>query len=135
MGYPGRQNIYEAVIRKMVREALEQQEADFRQKHLADTDEQLLTYLRTWAVRHGHTPWPGEIVGGSFLQERFGSWKQALILAKLPAPKTENRMKHFDRVQKEILKQKELYSRRKAEKKALTAQRQSRQAARKKESE
>ena len=51
MAYPGRQNIYEATIRRMVQEALEQQEQDFRQQHAEDSDEQLLAYLRAWAIR------------------------------------------------------------------------------------
>ena len=63
MAYPGRQNIYEATIRRMVSEALEQQEQEFRQQHKEDADEQLLTYLRAWAILNHQTPWPGEIVG------------------------------------------------------------------------
>ena len=43
MGYPGRNNIYEAAIKRMVTQALEAQEQDFLVTHAADTDEQLLT--------------------------------------------------------------------------------------------
>ena len=135
MAYPGRQNIYEATIRRMVNEALEQQEQEFRQQYGENTDEQLLAYLRSWAVRLRHSPWPGEIVGGGFIQERFGSWNRALALAKLPAPRTANQAKSFARVREETEKQKELYRQRKAEKKALSAQRRAEQAAKKKESE
>ena len=116
MAYPGRQNIYEATIRRMVQEALEQQEQDFRQQHAQDSDEQLLAYLRAWAIRKQHTPWPGEIVGGKFIQERFGSWNRALLLARLPAPKTANQSKSFARVREETEKQKEIYRQRKAKK-------------------
>ena len=132
MTYPGRQNIYEAVIRKMVTEALEQQEQAFRQQHEKDTDEELLSYLRSWAVRMHHTPWPGEILGGQFLLERFGSWPRALALARLPMPGTPNQSKSFQRVIAETEKQKEAYRERKARKKALAAQRRSQQNARKK---
>ena len=48
MAYPGRQNIYEATIRRMVQEALEQQEQTFRQQHAQDPDEQLLAYARSF---------------------------------------------------------------------------------------
>ena len=131
MAYPGRQNIYEATIRRMVKEALEQQEQEFRQQHETDTDAQLLAYLRAWAIRKHHTPWPGEIVGGSFIQERFGSWDRALAMARLPMPKTANRSQSFVRVQEETQNQKEIYRQRKAEKKALAQERLAQQAAKK----
>ena len=132
MAYPGRQNIYDASIRRMVLEALARQEEEFRQAHGADSDEQLLSYLRGWAFRLNHTPWPGEIPGGSLIQERFGSWPRALALAKLPAPKTPNQNNAFARYQTEVERQKEIYKHRKAEKKALAAQRRNRQAAKQK---
>ena len=123
MGYPGRHNIYEATIRRMVLEAMAQQEQAFRDQHGTDTDEELLTYLRTWAIRLQHTPWPDEIEGGRFIQERFGSWDRALALARLPAPRTVNRNKDFARYQMETEKQKEVYRRKKAEKKLRAQQR------------
>jgi len=76
MGYPGRHNIYEATIRRMVLQALEQQERMFREEHESDTDTELLMYLRACAIRLHHSPWPGEIVGGSYIEERFESWNQ-----------------------------------------------------------
>ena len=135
MAYPGRQNIYEATIRRMVLEALEQQEQEFRQQHETDTDEQLLAYLRAWAIRKQHTPWPGEIVGGKYIQEHFGSWNRALLLARLPAPKTANQSKSFARVQEETKKQKEIYRLRKAEKKVLANQKRLQLEAKKKHTE
>ena len=135
MAYPGRQNIYEATIRRMVQEALEQQEQEFRQRHESDTDEQLLALLRASAIRLHHSPWPDEIVGGLFIQERFGSWNRALALARLPAPKTANQKKSFARIQDEEERQKEVYRQRKAEKKVLANQRRLQQEAKKKHSE
>ena len=129
MAYPGRQNIYEATIRRMVQEALEQQERDFLLQHETDSDEALLAYLRSRAVRLQHTPRPGEIVGELLIRERFGSWEQACSLAKLPPP--EPVKGSLARVRKETERQKELYRLRKAEKKELAAQRRSQQAAKK----
>ena len=68
MGYPGRQNIYEAAIRRMVQQAFEEQEEQFREQHKSDTDAQLLQYLRACTLRLHHTPWPGEILGGIYIQ-------------------------------------------------------------------
>ena len=132
MAYPGRQNIYEAIIRRMVQEALARQEEEFRQQHTGDTDEQLLAYLRACAVRLRHTPWPGEILGGAYIQERFETWTRALALARLPAPRTANQSRTFARVKEETETQKELYRQRKAEKKAQAQQRLVRQAEKKK---
>ena len=135
MAYPGRQNIYDAIIRKMVQESLAKQEEEFRQQHEADTDAQLLMYLRTWAIRLHHTPWPGEIVGGSFLLERFGSWNRALTLAKLSPPQTVNQSQSFARVKEETERQKEIYTKRKAEKKVAANQKRLQQSAKKKQSD
>ena len=133
MAYPGRQNIYEATIRRMVQAALDKQEQLFRQQHEADTDAQLITYLCSCAAQLQHTPWPGEIVGGDFIKERFGTWHQALALAKLPTPRTANQSKTFARVQEETERQKKVYRQRKAEKKMRAAQKRAQQAAKKKE--
>ena len=115
----------------MVREALEQQEQAFRQQHETDTDEELLEYVRAWADRLHRTPWPGEIVGGNVIQERFGSWNRVLALAKLPAPQTLNQMRAFTRIQEETEKQKELYRQRKAEKREMAQKRTAEQAEKK----
>ena len=135
MAYPGRQNIYEATIRRMVQEALEQQEQEFREQHKEDTDQELLMYLRVCAIRLHHTPWPGEIVGGKLILERIGSWERAVMLAKIPAPRTANQQKNFARVQEETERQKEVYRKRKAEKKILAQQRIAQQGAKKKKEE
>ena len=133
MAYPGRQNIYEATIRRMVQAALDEQEQRFRQQHETDTDEQLIAYLCSCAAQLQHTPWPGEIVGGNYIKERFGTWHQALALAKLPTPRTANQSKSFTRVQEETETQKKVYRQRKAEKKLRSAQKRAQQAAKKKE--
>ena len=133
MGYPGRQNIYEAAIRRMVLQALEAQEEEFRKEHEGDTDEQLLLYLRSGAIGLHHTPWPGEILGGSYIEERFGTWNRALALAGLTIPRTANQQKNFQRYREEEVRQKEIYRRRKAEKKVLAQTRLKQQAAKKKE--
>ena len=41
-----RNDIYDAVINRMVREALEARENEFAEKHGSDSDEALLDYLR-----------------------------------------------------------------------------------------
>ena len=133
MSYPGRQNIYDATIRRMVSEALAQQEQEFRLQHQTDSDEQLLNYLSICARELRRTPWPGEIVGGELIEERFGSWKRAILLAKLPGPETENKPQSFPRVRQEELRQKEEYKKKKAARKQQAAKRRMTQAAKKKQ--
>ena len=123
MAHPGRNNIYEATIKRMVTEALEAQEQEFAQQRSTDSDEQLLGYLRYCAAVLGHTPWPREIVGGSFIEERFGSWQNAFIRAKLPAPTTPDKVSNFARYQEETERQKVIYRQKKAEKKQKAQQR------------
>ena len=117
MPYPGRNNIYEATIKRMVNEALEAQEQEFAQNRGSDSDEQLLTYLQFCTQLLGHTPWPREIVGGSLIEKRFGTWQIALIKANLPKPSTPDKTSGFARYQEETQRQKELYREKKAAKK------------------
>ena len=117
MPYPGRNNIYEATIKRMVNEALEAQEQEFAQNRGGDSDEQLLAYLQFCTQLLGHTPWPREIVGGSLIEDRFGTWQTALIKAKLPKPSTPDKTSGFARYQEQTQRQKELYREKKAAKK------------------
>jgi len=135
MAYAGRQNIYEGAIRKMVTQALEAREEEFRKEHESDTDAQLLAYLRLCAAKLQHTPWPGEILGGTVIEERFGFWENALFSANLPRPWSENKLSSFGRVKEEEERQKEIYRRRQAEKRNLSRQRRIRQEAKRKSAE
>ena len=117
MPYPGRNNIYEATIKRMVNEALEAQEQEFAQNRGSDSDEQLLAYLQFCTQLLGHTPWPREIVGGSLIEDRFGTWQTALIKAELPKPSTPDKTSGFARYQEQTQRQKELYREKKAAKK------------------
>ena len=123
MPNPGRNNIDEAVIRRMVTEALEAQEQEFFQTRGADSDGQLVAYLRACAVALGHTPWPREIIGGRTLLERFGTWEAALEKAKLPKPQAPDKLTQFARYQAEVERQREAYREKKAAKKFRTRQR------------
>ena len=125
---PDRHIIYQTAIQRMVNEALEEQETAFSQEHAADTDAQLLDYLRTCAVTLGHTPYPKEIVGGNLLLMRFGTWENALRLAKLPQPTTPNKTSTFALVIQETRRQEELYRQKKAMKQEKHQQRLQKQA-------
>ena len=123
MPHPGRNNIYEATIKRMVNQALEAQEQEFASSRSSDSDEQLLDYLRFCASVLQHTPWPREIVGGSLIEQRFGTWQNALLKAQLPLPNTPDKLTGFARYQEETQRQKVLYREKKAAKKQKALQR------------
>ena len=123
MPYPGRNNIYDATIKRMVNEALEAQELEFARNRGNDSDEQLLVYLRFCAQLLGHTPWPKEIVGGSLIEKRFASWETALARANLPKPITQDKLSQFGRYTEETERQKVIYREKKAAKKQKAQQR------------
>ena len=131
MPRPGRNEIYEAVIRKMVLQALEEQELLFARDHAFDSEEQLLSYIRAQREILHATPRYKEIIGWKLLTERFGSWDAAVEKAGLPAA-VPCPMEKLPRIQDEVRTQKEWYRLKKAEKKLLSEQRRLRQEARKK---
>ena len=125
---PDRNAIYNAVIKRMVRESLEQKEEDFAIAHAQDSDVELLIYLRRCAAELNHSPWPKEIVGWKYLTERFGDWNEMLKKAHLPMPRTPNKPSAFLLVIEENKYQKQVYRLRKEEKKARAAERRKLQA-------
>ena len=123
MPYPGRQNIYESVIRRMVKESMEAQESEFARIRGTDTDEQLLVHLCLCAEQLGHSPWPGEMVGGSLIESRFGTWESALEKAGLCLPVTANKQTAFVRYREEVKRQQMIYRERKTAKKQRSSAR------------
>ena len=123
MPHPGRNNIYDATIRRMVKVALEAQEQEFARNRGGDSDEQLIAYLQFCAQLLGHTPWPREIVGGRLIEARFGSWEMALVKAQLPKPTAQDKATEFARYIEETQRQKAVYRQKKDEKKRKAQQR------------
>ena len=133
MPRPTRNEIYESVIRKMVLQALEEQEREFTRDHAFDSDEQLLDYIREYASVFHYAPRYKEIIGWKLITERFGSWGAAIEKAGLHLSSSCS-VEKLPRIQEEVRKQKELYRQKKAEKKILSEQRRVQQEARRKES-
>jgi len=132
MPAPSRNDIYDAVIRKMVTQALEEQETEFERDHGRCSDEELIAYLQDRAKALGYAPRYKEVIGWRLAEQRFGSWNEALHRAGLtPLPRCP--VTRLPRIQEETEKQKALYRQRKAEKKLKNKQRMEAQAQRKKE--
>ena len=132
MPTPSRNDIYEAVIRKMVTQALEEQEDDFEQSHAEDTEESLIGYLQDCAKALGYSPRYKEIIGWRLLEQRFGGWNEALQKAGL-IPSAKCPVTKLPRILEETERQKELYRQKKAEKKRRNKQRMEAQERKKKE--
>ena len=132
MPTPSRNDIYEAVIRKMVSQALEEQEERFEEIHGKDTDEALILYLQDRARELGYSPRYKEIIGWELLEQRFGGWNEALQKAGL-IPAARCPVTKLPRILEETEKQKELYRQKKAEKKLKNKQRMEAQARKRKE--
>jgi hypothetical protein len=116
----------------MVTQALEEQEDFFEHVHGQDTDEALILYLQDSARELGYSPRYKEVIGWRFLEQRFGSWNEALQKAGLiPAPQYP--VTKLPRILEETEKQKELYRQKKAEKKLKHKQRMEAQARKQKE--
>lgn len=128
MPRPTRNEIYESVIRKMVQQALEEQELQFTRDHAFDSDEQLLDYIREYASVFHYSPRYKEIIGWKLITERFGSWGAAIEKAGLHLSSSCS-VEKLPRIQEEVRKQKELYRQKKAEKKILSEQRRLQQEA------
>ena len=76
-------NWHEQHIAKRTRAALDEQDRAFAERHAGDTLAELACYLRRCAEHWGRSPAPCEIVGGSYIADRFGSWSDALRAAHL----------------------------------------------------
>lgn len=62
---------------------LHERETLFARHHAADTDEQLLEYVRGIAQQLGRAPKKAEVVGFSYIKNRFGPWPRMLEKAGL----------------------------------------------------
>ena len=117
MAYAGRNNIYDAVIRRRTQEALDAQDLAFEREHAQDTDAQLLCYLAHCINDLGCLPQKKEIVGGGLIEKRFGSWQAALAQSGIDVQQGRSSSKST-RAQQERVHQELLYRQQKAEKAA-----------------
>lgn len=69
------------------KEAEKQRDIRWGEEHSADTDEELLIYLKKVTNELGYVPCTRDVVGGQYISKRFGGWTIVLALANLPIPK------------------------------------------------
>ena len=71
-------------IAQRTKDALAARDAAFAEKHAGTPLRELALYLARCARTLRHSPAPCEVDGGTFIEERFGSWDAALRAAYLP---------------------------------------------------
>lgn len=75
-------------IAQRTKDALAARDAAFAEKHAGTPLRELALYLARCARTLRHSPAPCEVDGGTFIEERFGSWDAALRAAYLPPART-----------------------------------------------
>lgn len=127
----------EQKIAQRTKDALAARDAAFAEKHADTPLAHLAQYVSNRAELLRHTPSPCEIDGGTFIEERFGSWDTVVEMAHLRPPIKEPKLKDTARYKREKAVQEPLFyeesERKKKEKRAKAAASHAAQQARLKE--
>ena len=114
-------------VAKRTEAALAECDAAFAEEHADTPLEELARYLARNAETLRHTPSPCEVDGGTFLEQRFGSWEAALEMAGLPPVRKVLQLRETARYRAEKKIQEPLFfeesERKKKEKRAKSAMR------------
>ena len=111
-----RYEMYDSVITNRTKKALEKMEHEFCEAHKDDSDKALIDYVLQEALRLGHAPREKEIVGWSYLAQRFGSWGDLLAAASLEKYQDGASEEEYALVVSETERQKAIFKERKLEK-------------------
>ena len=96
-------------IAQRTKDALAARDAAFAEKHADTPLRELALYLARCARTLRHSPAPCEVDGGTFIEERFGSWDAALRAACLPPTRTKAKLNGTARYRKERAIQEPLF--------------------------
>ena len=77
-------------------QTLQKQEAEFARTHKSDTDDELIAYLVKCSKELGRYPKKEDIIGHTYLKQRFGPWPRILERAGLK----EKSQKRLEKEQK-----------------------------------
>ena len=75
---PSQQEPLDPQLLSRVKQIIARKNTEFILDHQNDSLEQLSAYLKACMDDIGHPPTRVEVIGGSFLEYRFGSWTKAL---------------------------------------------------------
>ena len=111
--------------------ALEARDEAFAERNADTPLPQLARYLSRCAISLGHSPSPSEVDGGTFIEQRFGSWAAAMAAARLPQPRSMRKLRDTARYKAEKVKQEPLFREERRQKLEQSEQRKREQAAKK----
>ena len=100
---------FERNVAKRTVAALEARDAAFAEKHADTPLRELALYLARCARTLRHSPAPCEVDGGTFIEQRFGSWDAVLEMAHLRPPAKEPKLKDTARYKREKAVQEPLF--------------------------
>lgn len=72
------QSRQDQIIYSRIERVITYKNVQFIIKHQSDTLEQLSAYLQSCMEDIGHPPAMVEVIGGEYIQYRFGSWQKAI---------------------------------------------------------
>lgn len=72
------ENALYRIIKQRTLSSISMQNVAFVLEHQNDTLNDLAKYLRSCCAACDHTPTRTEVIGGDYIEYRFGSWKKAL---------------------------------------------------------
>lgn len=73
-----RQDNQDQIIYSRIERVIAYKNIQFILEHQSDTLEQLSAYLQSCMEDIGHPPAMVEVIGGEYIQYRFGSWQKAI---------------------------------------------------------
>ena len=76
--YAEQQSRQDQIIYSRIERVIAYKNVQFIIKHQSDTLEQLSAYLQSCMEDVGHPPAMVEVIGGEYIQYRFGSWQKAI---------------------------------------------------------
>lgn len=76
--YQDNRALHEKRLKERVRAAISKRNIEFTLAHQHDSIPELVRYVRQCKAELGHVPARTEIIGGEFLELRFGSWFNVL---------------------------------------------------------
>ena len=104
-------------IAQRTKDALAARDAAFAEKHTDTPLAHLAQYVSNRAELLRHSPAPCEVDGGTFIEERFGSWDAVLEMAHLCPPIRKPKLKDTARYKREKAVQEPLFLAERKEKK------------------
>ena len=73
------ENALHRIVKQRTLASISMRNVAFVLEHQNDTLEQLTEYLYARRMEFDHAPTRSEVVGGDYIEYRFGSWRKALL--------------------------------------------------------